>query len=220
MVRVTRILYPAILVFLLTASPAFAAGDGDWQFWNTDGVEKKLGPKWKADIEEEFRFSGDDHGLNYTHTEGGLTYKATDWLDLGAKYRQIFEKEKGKWIYESMPAGVVTLKWKPYGFDISDRNRLEYRMPQGKDDKWRYRNKLTMYLPVELTSLKIRPFVADEIFIDMAGAGFYRNRFYSGFEAKLGPHLKTEIFYLWQTTEKNSSWIDYNVIGLKLKAVF
>lgn len=50
--------------------------------------------------------------------------------------------------------------------------------------------------------------------------GIYRNHLYVGIGLKLIEHLKGDIFYMWQATEKGDNWVDYNIIGTKLKVVF
>jgi hypothetical protein len=193
---------------------------GDWQFWNTESIEGSLAENWKVKLEEEFRF-GDNMGkFYYHHTDGSLTYKLTNWFHLGLNYRQIYEKKNGKWQEETRPHINVTLKWKWQDFKFENRNRFEYRMREGRGDVWRYRNKLTLAFPVKWTELSIQPYLADEIFVDLNVGDLNRNRLYAGFRARLMKYLATDIFYLWQTSEKAGDWIDYNVIGAKLKVKF
>jgi hypothetical protein len=199
---------------------AFAYEDGDWQCWNTESIEGNLTENWKIKLEEEFRF-GDKMGqLYYHHTDCGLTSRLTDWFYLGLNYRQIYEKKKGKWKEENRPHanGIFKRKWQE--FKVKNRSRFEYRIRQGKEAVWRYRNKLTVAFPVKYTRLDIKPYLADEIFVDFDKGKLNRNRLYVGFKAKLVKRLKTDIFYLWQRSKKGGAWIDYNVIGAKLKVQF
>jgi len=205
---------------LFAVIPAFAFEDGDLQVWNAESVEGRLNDHLKLKLEEELRFGDNAGELYYTHTEGGITVSVTDSLDLGMKYRQIYEKKNGKWKEENRPHFNATVKWVGQGFKFKDRNRIEYRDCEDKQDTFRYRNKLSIDFPVRWTRFNIQPYIADEIFIDFEGEKFNRNRFYAGFKAKLFKHLKTDIFYLWQSSEKSDKWIDYNVIGVKVKAVF
>lgn len=43
---------------------------------------------------------------------------------------------------------------------------------------------------------------------------------YVGVLIELTTHLKADLFYLWQTTDKADDWIDHHVIGTKLKLEF
>jgi hypothetical protein len=215
-----RLVAVFIALYLLCALPAFAFDDGDFQLWQTTSAETKLNTDLKIKVEEELRFGDDISELYYTHTDGGIDYKVTDGLHLGLNYRQIYEKKKGEWKYENRPHANGTLKWKIEGFSFSDRSRLEFRKPEDKDAKWRYRNKLTVNLPWKWTEFEIQPYVADEIFIDFEGDKFNRNRLYGGIKMKIIKNLKAELFYLWQSSKTDDDWIDYNVLGIKAKLIF
>ena len=210
----------SIFLGLSVALPVFAFEDGDLQLWNTNSIKTKLNKSLKIKVEEELRFGDNISELYYTHTDGGLTYGVNDNLDLGINYRQVFVKIKGEWKEEYRPHANATLKWVGQDLKFSDRSRLEFRMPEGEDDRWRYRNKLSVKFPWKWTDLDIQPYVADEVFIDFDGEKLNRNRLYAGFQMKLIEHLKADIFYLWQASEKSDKWTSYNVIGIKLKAFF
>lgn len=220
--RKTFIFGIALLLSLIYVSCAFAFESGDWQLWNTESVEAKLSKRWKVKVEEELRFGDNLSEIYYMHTDGGLTLKVTDGLDLGINYRQIYEKkESSKWEDENRPHANAIFSWLWKNFKFTDGNRLEYRIRDGKSDAWRYRNKLTVKAPWKWTSLEAQPYLADEIFVDFYGEKLNRNRLYAGIESKLFEHLKADIFYLWQTSKKKpDKWTDYNILGIKIKAVF
>jgi hypothetical protein len=193
------------------------AKDGYWQLWNTESLEGDFAKNWKVKLEEEFRFGDNMEELYYHHTDGGLNYKLTDLFSLGLNYRQIFEKKKGGYKEENRPHINGTIKWKWQDFTFKDRNRFEYRIRAGKENVWRYRNKLAITFPVKWTKFDIEPYLADEVFVDLDEGEFSRNRLYAGFEAKLMRHLGADIFYLWQSSKKDEDWIDFNIVGVKLK---
>ncbi len=87
--------------------------------------------------------------------------------ECGVQLRQIFEEDSmGEWQQENRPHLNATLTGKVSGLSVSNRSRLEYRDREAQQDTWRYRNKLTMNLPVELTPLKLQPYFADEVFFE------------------------------------------------------
>ena len=67
------------------------------------------------------------------------------------------------------------------------------------------------------TKLKIRPYVANEIFVDLDTSEFDRNRLSGGFKAMLAEYLDADIYYFWQASQRGEDWIDHNVLGVKLK---
>jgi hypothetical protein len=203
-------------LLLLLDTPVLA----DWQFWNGYSISGRLSERWKAKLQQDFRFDQDSGSLFLHQTDAGLAYAVTEWLDMGVNYRQIYQKDSGEWLEENRPHVNITFKWKWYNFMFSDRNRGEYRNREKKDDIWRYRNRLTVTSPIQWTKLRITPYISDEI-IAQDGEGFKQNRLSAGFKAKLMKHLDTQISYLLRM-EKDSDddWVDTDIIGLNIMLVF
>ncbi|MHC4396513.1 MAG: DUF2490 domain-containing protein [Planctomycetota bacterium] len=212
----------AAVFVLLTSGICFASDDNDFQYWSAAGFSFDLDKDWKAVVTQELRIGESAGNLYYEHTEIGLVYSGlADWLDVGFDYRQISETDSaGVWRDEHRPQLNVTLKGKLCGLDLADRSRLEYRDRENKTDLWRYRNKLTLKLPMELTPLKLKPYIADEIFIDLNEVGYNKNRIYAGFSFDLTENLKGAIFYLWQTTRTGGVCNDINVLGTSFRFTF
>lgn len=215
-----------VVGFLLIAFDGYAYEDGDFQYWNTESIDVKLTDKVGAYIEEEFRFGDNASEFYYQHSHLQLDFKITDWFTLSPAYRQVFElytktNAEEDWFTEYRPMVNGTLKYKWEDWELSSRARVSYRIFDiDKDNVWRFRNKITIKSPWKWTKLKLNPWVADEIFLEEHESGVYRNRLYVGVGLKLTEHLKGDIFYLWQSTEKSDSWTDYNVVGTKLKVAF
>lgn len=219
-------LVAAGLMVLSPFSMVSAYEDGDWQYWNTESVTGNLTENLKAYVEAEFRFGDDASEFYYQHTQLELKYEVNEWLEIAPAFREVFElytksTTEDDWFAEHRPMLNGTIKWKWADWKFSNRARVSYRMFDiDKDDVFRFRNKLTVKSPWKWTVLEINPWAADEIFLEEDKDGIYRNRLYVGVGLKLMEHLKGDVFYLWQTTEKGDDWIDYNVIGTKLKVVF
>ncbi|MDD4870898.1 MAG: DUF2490 domain-containing protein [Kiritimatiellae bacterium] len=193
--------------------------EGDWQGWYIAGTSMKSG-EWKLKADEEIRTGNYLHNVYYNHIDIGISRTVTKWLDLGANFRQVHEKKKGVWETEYRPHVNGTLKWKLGNWSFSDRNRLEFRDLQSSEDKWRYRNRLTIYPPVKLFGGNIKPYIADEIYEDLSGNNLDRNRVYAGAECKLADWLKSDVFYIWQSSYKDREWLDINVISVKFEVTF
>jgi hypothetical protein len=217
------------LMAMLLVHPASAElnADGDFQFWNTEAIEGKINDQWKAYMEAEFRFGDDASEFYYQHTHLEILYKALDWLEVGAGYRQVWELDDPAtdlWFTEYRPMVNVTLKHTWNDWEFSDRNRFEFRNFDTKEDKFRYRNKLKAKSPWKWTVLHINPFIADELFFEEdSDNGFNRNRFDIGVGLDFNDyvaHLTGEIFYRWQTSDKGTEWVDLNIIGAAFKFKF
>ncbi len=207
---------------VLAGEICFAADDGDFQYWSSADFSFDIDKDWKFKFQEEFRLGESGGRLYRHHSDAGFVYTGfADWIDLGFNYRQVFEKDsEGEWRQENRPHLNVTLKGKLLGLDVSDRSRIEYRDRENKEDVWRYRNKVTVKLPFELTEFKLKPYLADEVFITLNDDNVDRNRLYAGVSFKLAKNLKGDVFYMWQSSRSSSSWTDINVLGTALKFSF
>ncbi len=211
-----------VIAVLLISEICFAFDDGDFQYWSKASASFDIHKDWKITFAEEF-WLGDDAGkLYYQHSDIGFVYKSlADWIEMGFNYRQVFQKDgKDKWRQENRPHLNVTLKGKLLGLDLSDRSRFEYRDRENKKDLWRYRNKVTVKFPLELTSLKLQPYLADEVFVNFDEEDFNRNRLYVGLSLKLSKNIEAEVYYLRQSSEYGGEWEDINVLGTQLRFHF
>jgi hypothetical protein len=79
-------------------------------------------------------------------------------------------------------------------FNVADRNRLEYRFGRPSAPRWRYRNLLRVNIQPEGATLY--PYVADEVLVDLSGAGFNQNRSYVGLSKVLSDSTRVDVAYL------------------------
>ena len=214
--RSAFITLPLFLCFVLPLA-VFAADENDWQYWCTSRVEIKLSGKWKAKIEEEFRSERNVFEPYYHHTEGAVNYKLNSWFSLELNYRHIYEKKGGEWNLESRPHVNGAFKWRWSKLAFENRSRFELRIRENKDNTWRYRNKTTLTHPVILGHLDFNPYISEEIFYDFDQGEMNRNRVYAGVKHSLIRSIGLDVYYLWQTTKSSSSWMDLNIMGVKLK---
>jgi hypothetical protein len=218
------ILFLSSLIFAgLSSDPCFAFDDGDFQWWTSAGASVDINKDWKCTFEEEFRLGDDAGELYYHHSDLGFVYGSmADWIDLGFNYRLVFARadSESEWKQENRPHLNVTLKGKLFGLGVSSRSRFEYRDREDQEDHWRYRNKFTVKVPIELTGLKLKPYVADEVFVPLNDDNISTNRFYAGLNFDVLEDITGEIFYLWQSSRAPGDWKDFNVLGTRLKLRF
>ncbi len=213
-------LVTAVLAVLLISKSS--AADGDFQLWNTATASLDLNKDWTATVEEQVKFGNGAGHFYYHHTDLGFVYGGlADWIDLGFNFKEVFlEEDDGHWSRENRPHVNITVKGPVGAFDVSDKSRFEYRDRENEEDLWRYVNRLKVKLPFELTKFKIRPYVADQIFLNMEGRAFEKNRVYAGASFKLSKELESEIYYFWQLGRFDGRWEDTNVLGLQLNIAF
>jgi len=203
--------------------PCFAFDDGDFHWWTSASASVDINNDWKCTFEQEFRFGDDAGELYYSHSDLGFVYGGfADWIDLGINYRQIFGRSgsAGDWKQENRPHLNVTLKGQLFDLSVSNRSRFEFRDIEDNDDHWRYRNRFKVKIPLELTGLKLKPYVADEVFIPLNDDNVSQNRVYAGFSFDVLENMTGEIFYCWLSARVTGDWRDYHVLGTRLKFRF
>jgi len=211
----------AMAAILAVTGTAYGYQDGDFQIWHTEVQEAGLKQSTKIIAEEEFRYGDRASELYYHHYDIGLAYDFSKNLTTSINYRQIYEGEKGKFKPEFRPRIDVIPKFELYGFAIEDRNRLELRLyDDNREDAMQYRNKLSVKAPWKFTRFNIRPYVADEVFVNMNSLTWRRNRFSTGVTFDAVKHLKGEVYYMLQDTKKSGRWTSADILGLKVKVVF
>jgi len=208
--------------FAYHSRSCLASNGEDFQFWSTIEISFDVNKDWSAAVEEQLKFDN-DAGHFYQHqTDLEFTYKnLPDWIEIGLNYKQVFkERSDDHWTRENRPHFNIKFKGRLGTFDFSDRSRFEYRDKEYGDDLWRYVNKLEVNLPFELTQYKLRPYIADQIYINMDGSGFEKNRGYAGFNFELPEDIGSELYYVRQWSESLGRWQELNALGFDLKFRF
>lgn len=199
----------------------------DWEWWNEDEVVWKVKDRIELSFAAEQKFKNDMSDIYCYNFVPGLSYEFRDWLDLGISYK--YEKEREyvcedtweDWLDEHRLQFDPTLKWEWGEFKFSDRSRLEYRILEDRENKWRYRNRLKIKRPLTCCNIEFTPYCSEEIFCDFYGKGIYKNRFEVGISKELTSILELEIYYLLESCKEDSEWHhSTNVLGTILVISF
>lgn len=177
---------------------------------------------WTVSVQEHLKIGDDAGKFYYHHTDLGFIYKSlTDGVKLGFNYKQVFKKDDdGHWEPENRPHVNLLLKGRLGTFDVIDRSRIEFRDRQEDEDLWRYTHCLKVTLPIELTTFKFRPYFADQVYLNLEGQAFDKNRIYSGVIFELPRKIESEFYYVWQSSKPDDQWEDLNALGLVFKIRF
>ncbi len=214
-----------VIAFLTFFIPFNLKAEDDAQYWSSLGISADLHEKLDLSADVESRFGNDMGTLYRISADASLSYQMYEFLGMGLGYKQVFERDclgvpVGDWLREYRPhieaVFSITLK----NIDVSDRNMLELRINQGSPYGIRYRNKLGITSSQGWTKIDIRPFVADEIFIDVKEGEFARNRFSSGLTAAIQSHFKLKLYYLWQASRQSDSWENFSILASEFQFAF
>ena len=211
-----------LVLFLAVVSfKAYAYENGDFQIWQTDGEDVKIGKCTKFMMEQEFRFGNNASEFFYQHYDWGFAWAFDKRLEMALGYRLVYEKIKYKWMEEDEPYTNITAKLDMWKFKFEDRNRIEYRHFRFAPDQARYRNRLVIKYPIDFKKIVIAPYVSDEIFVSSNSTGFNQNRLESGIEFGLAKYIKISVSYMAQQVRGlKDKWYEANVLWLKGKIAF
>jgi len=106
----------------------------------------------------------------------------------------------------------ATFKFPLGKFAFTDRNLVERRLRNGRDDFTMYRNRLQIDHPARIGSFKFRVFVADEVWYDSLQNLWVRNRASAGVIKQFSRRFAAEFFYLRQNDGRARPG-DAHVIG-------
>lgn len=204
-----------ILVFLISFTTLFSQGFEDNQLWHAEKFQKKINEKNSLSLEQDFRAGENMSTLLYVHADFGIKHRLSNKISLSVNFREVFEKKEDIFMQEHRPHGTISTKIEIGSLDISARSRLEYRMKPGKDPVFRNRDMVSIKLRRELTSLKLVPYIADEIFFDIENSELNRNRFYVGSTIGSVKIMKPVIYFMVQSSFKSGTASHIGILGLK-----
>jgi long-subunit fatty acid transport protein len=181
----------------------------DAGMWNTLSVEKEFSEKFSLAIDEEFRLKENFSMLNLFYTNVGINYKITERIKVGLTYRLI-----EKWKYEGQYFSFrhrlmfdLGYKYKFNRWAISYRSRVQselrdiYTSEYGKVPEWYWRHKIE----VKYKRGDYSPYVGSEWRYQItdprnyeSDAGWYRARFFAGFDYDINKRNTIGIYYLIQ----------------------
>ena len=199
-----------IIVFIAIVCNIFAS-----QFWHAEKLSHSFSDKLSISFEDDFRSKGFGKNNYYFHGDIGLKYSLNSSIALFANFRAVFEKNSTGWIQEHRPHGSVTIRFKRGLISSTGRSRLEYRI-KDSESSFRNRNMVSVDIGNGWTSLKVIPYLANEIFYEPSNNQININRFYIGLKIKNLTRLKPTIYFMQQRNLKNNKWDAIHVLGMKI----
>ncbi len=160
------ILSGLLLFLFLPMSAAFA--DEDWQIWLDQTIGQDLDEFRTLRADQSFRFGDNVSQVNTYTILFGLQIHKLSWIEHGFYLRVQKDRFEEKNQNEFRPTYDLVFKWGEWGgLRWVDRSRFEYRIREGRSDYFRYRNRLKLMLPWELSPLNLKPYGAAEAFFEV-----------------------------------------------------
>lgn len=197
---------------------------GDFQVWNSDGLNIPLSKKIHFSGNAEFRYGDHRKKLYYKHYQGGFLFARSPHTLFYIAYRHIYNRVRGKWVAEYDPILDLTFQvGNRRGLFISNRSRLQYRVlgeKLGGKNRWVYRNRLEFTPPYRLSKRNIAPFLADEFFWQET-RGIDQNRLQAGLTIPYHQRTQLNLSYLLRSIKNlEKKWIHQNIVRVDFSLHF
>ncbi len=202
-------LIAVILIFLPQIVSAQApTGDNDFQVWTETTLvvpviketdeNNVTTTKFSVFVNGVLRFGQDRLAFVDERIGGGFNWHIRKGLTYSTSYfYRASQPVRGRKDFENVIRFDLSAEKKWKNLSLKDRNRVEYRIRNSKEDSARYRNKLTAKFPVRREGKEIfAPFVATEPFIEFSDGSFSSNEFSAGVSKKFSNGLSADLFYI------------------------
>ena len=216
--NVKIIICSVALLLFLTSTITYA--DADWGYKSFYSVSFPVVDKWECSVISQLRFVDDMSDHSYSDLQVALDYEYLDWLELGTSYRYVTKSTDDGWKRENRPSINAKLLWYWADFELSNNNKLEYRIRQDDEDIFRYKNILTIEYPTEWTPLKISPYFSTITFYDFDVGLLNGYRLSFGFSMQVNKNSELCIAYQFSNDEKDGDWTEINYLVTYFKISF
>lgn len=133
--------------------------------------------------------------------EGGVGRKLQNNFHLAVIYRRQTSKTNTSQISEnrySLEAGWVKKLPKSFSFDWRFRSEIRTSEQDLDVNHFRFRLRLRLKTNIQVGNLKLKPFIAEELFWDTKTDNFSQNRFFLGTNVPLSEKVEFIVSYLRQ----------------------
>ncbi|MCP4652718.1 MAG: DUF2490 domain-containing protein [Candidatus Omnitrophica bacterium] len=216
MIRQLKIIFLGFI--LIGTMSVLAHASGDVKYFSTYTFSCEINDDFSIFFQPEGRMYDDLNVFSYYHFRLGGIYEASKNLKYGLTYRFARSRSLADvWSSENRIELDLTPKFTIGNFKISDRSRFEYRMLHSRQDKWRYRNNLTLSTTANIGKHSFSPYVSNEIYIDFDNNVFNTNWSTAGFSKKLSDKVSLNVFYRLESIRiKHNEWDTNNIFGTNL----
>lgn len=207
----TKLLFICVIIFTFLPCNPCSASENDVQYWNIFSVTRKINSAWKINLSDEQKIGENISEPFFHRIDLGVAYKVNNVVSLEAHYKHMHLKVANEWKRVRVPYFNLLVNLQNSYLTLQSRNRMEYMGYTYKAHHWRFRERIKILSGKPFTSLKIKPFGAEEFFYDFNKSKFRENRLYLGVNLPLFSHLRADFYYALQHI-KNPDWY-FNHIG-------
>lgn len=190
-----------------------ASATEDWGYSHNFQIQKKVSDRWFIVSRSQFNSRDDMREIFLGMVDIGADYQVYDWLKVGGAYRGAWTFLGREYGYENRPMININASKKFKGYVFNNLSRLEFRQYHfDLEDDIRYRNESRVVLPLELTPLKLKPYIEDEFFYSFNADEINANWLTGGIHYQINENVRVKTGYRWLTQKTGRGWVDRHVL--------
>lgn len=213
--KTKRVLRTIAAVTAFSGATAYAWDTSENQIWLQGSAGLTVSETVALKVAEQIRFKDGDECLRQTDLQA--LYRLGGGWSLAGTARYI-DKERscGAWEPDYMALFDVCKKQTVGWAELKGRARVTYTDKYDIHlDPWEIRLRADGGLAKGWTSLKLKPYLANEVMYDLSDSNFYRNRAYVGVKASPLKKVSTDVYLMQELKESASGrWNEFYVIGV------
>lgn len=156
----------------------------------------------------------------FGYVGAAIGYQFNKQWSVRAGYRHAWINLGGDWLEEDRPFAEAYFADNWGGFRVTNRARVEFRFFDYRDDDVRLRNEITVEAPWELTALRLRPYLEEEIFYSTDSKKVETNWLGGGLSWRPKKGMKLKLGYRWNHFRVGDQWRDRDVLVAGMNLFF
>lgn len=207
-------LHYVILFFSIFIFSVNASASEDWGYAHNFLIQKKLNTKWSIVSKSQFNARDDMREIFLGLVDLGVDYQLYDWLKIGGAYRGAWSLlRNNEYGYENRPMINIYASKNLHQYFVSNLARFEFRQFNYdlKDDV-RFRNEIRVVFPVEITKMKLKPYIEEEFFYSINAEEINANWLSAGLQYQVNKNVRIKTGYRWLRQKAGETWFGRDVL--------
>ncbi len=213
-----------ILILAVLISPhTFSADSRDsGMSWNLL-LKSKINDDWFLLSRSNLASRDDNNDYFFGYTGASIGYQLDETWSVRLGYRYAAIKPQNKWLNEDRPFVEAYASKKIDNLNdarFTSRSRVEWRIFDYRDNDIRLRQEFTLEAPLQLTDLKLNPYLEEELFYSTEKQQLEANWLGGGLAWRPAKGVKLKMGYRWNHFRLGDNWRDRDVLVLGLNLFY
>jgi hypothetical protein len=176
------------------------------QGWNDVKLYYRVSKPFRLYLSESIRIQSAEPTLYHVNVQGGINYRLPKVVTLDLSYRHIGKWDGEEVDFEYQPRLSIKFTFGLKPFTLFQRNLCTVRFAPQKDPSTVYSNRIGIQRAFKIGSVQFRPYIAEDIRINLFPYSFRENRIYCGLRLKVPGIVTPEVSYFLKQRFSDDEW--------------